>query len=315
MLTRGLAQRIKEQGPTGVLARQFLPDSAEDSPLGLVDPIGDQTHAKSSQLIHRYENRALLVPTTTCPVNCRYCFRKNELGSDEFFAQEKERTLNYLLAHPEIEEIIFTGGDPLILSNERLGLWLELLTEIPSIRFIRFHSRVPVVLPKRLDHELAQLLNRFAERFRFVMVVHSNHESEWSEEAIERVRSFAGSGLLWLSQSVLLKGVNDSAGELARLFRFLTQLGIRPYYLHHPDQVRGGMHFCLSLEEGRRIWGELHNQLPGWMLPQYVIDIPGGHGKVAAFNPETHTFSGTLLDRHGRAVAVSAPLTDNANHP
>jgi lysine 2,3-aminomutase len=313
LVTRPLAEMIRAQGPEGVLARQFLPQEIETTQEGLVDPIGDMIHAKSAQLIHRYDNRALLIPTTICPVNCRYCFRKNELTGNEFFAQDKEQTLNYLQAHSEIEEVIFTGGDPLLLSSERLKTWLAALSEISHVRFIRFHSRVPVILPTRLEQGLADLLNSYRERFQFIMIVHTNHPSEWSPEALSTVKNWAVPGLMWLAQSVLLKGVNDSVTELQNLFRFLSTHGIRPYYLHHPDQVKGGMHFWLSLEAGRALWGQLHKQVPGWMLPQYVIDIPGGHGKVAAFNPETHTFSGTLLDRHGRSIPATSPLTDNAN--
>lgn len=318
LITRGLATLIRAQGPEGVLARQFLPHQDELSSLGLLDPIGDLKHSKTSQLIHRYHNRALLIPTTVCPVNCRYCFRKNELQSDNAFAQEREQTLNYLMQHTEIEEVIFTGGDPLILSDEKLGAWLEMLASIPHIRHVRFHSRVPVILPSRLTDDLADMLDSFAGRFTMVMVVHTNHVSEWSETARKAVRDFRPGGLRWLAQSVLLKGVNDNVTTLAELFRFLAQLDVRAYYLHHPDQVRGGMHFWLDLEAGRKIWGALHDQLPGWMLPQYVIDIPGGHGKTPAFNPEGHSFSGSLLDRSGQLIHTpqpSFPVSDSTAHP
>jgi lysine 2,3-aminomutase len=318
LITRGFATLIRKQGPSGVLARQFLPHQEESTQHGLLDPIGDQAHAKTAQLIHRYRNRALLIPTTVCPVNCRYCFRKNELLSDGPFAQEREQTLNYLMQHPEIEEVIFTGGDPLILSDEKLGAWLEMLATIPHIRHIRFHSRVPVILPTRLTEDLSDLLESFAGRFTMIMIVHSNHVSEWSDAAIKAVRHFRPGGLRWMSQSVLLKGINDSPLTLAELFRFFAQLDVRAYYLHHPDQVRGGMHFWLDLEAGRRIWGALHDQLPGWMLPQYVIDIPGGHGKTPAFNPEGHSFSGSLLDRSGQLIQTiqpSFPVSDSTAHP
>lgn len=311
LITRSFAELIRAQGASGVLARQFLPHEDEVSAQGLIDPIGDQAHLKTSQLIHRYHNRALLVPTTVCPVNCRYCFRKNEFQADGPFAQEREQTLNYLMQHPEIEEVIFTGGDPLILSDEKLKTWLELLATIPHISHIRFHSRVPVTLPTRLTPELSELLSSFAEHFTLVMIVHSNHVSEWSEAAVKAVREFRPAGLRWMSQSVLLKGVNDSTATLAELFRFFARLDVRAYYLHHPDQVRGGMHFWLDLETGRKLWGALHDLLPGWMLPQYVIDIPGGHGKTPAFNPEGHTFSGGLLDRSGQLISVS----DSTAHP
>lgn len=307
LVPRALAQQIKDQGASGPLALQFLPHAQELEAPGLVDPIGDQAYAKTAQLIHRYQNRALLIPTTVCPVHCRYCFRKNEL-SDDVFKSDRAATLAYLSAHPEIEEVIFTGGDPLMLSDDKLRAWLSDLAQIPHLEYVRFHSRFPVILPERLTPELSQLLEAFAERFRILFVVHTNHASEWSPEALQIAQSFRPRGLRWLSQSVLLKGVNDSAIALAELFRMLARTNIEAYYLHHPDQVKGAMHFWLSLEEGRRIWAVLHDQLPGWMLPQYVIDVPGGHGKISAVNPETHTFSGTLLSRRGDPIQLTTPL-------
>jgi lysine 2,3-aminomutase len=307
LIPRELAHAIKQQGPEGVLARQFLPHADELSENGLIDPIGDASYSKTSQLIHRYDNRALLIPTTVCPVHCRYCFRKNELQSD-MFSNDVEATLNYLSAHPEIEEVIFTGGDPLMLSDEKLANWLTLLSAIPSLKFVRFHTRFPVILPERFTPELQTLLEGFHDRFQILLVVHTNHADEWSELATATIKSFRPKGVRWLSQSVLLKDVNNSVADLSALFRKLASLNIEAYYLHHPDQVRGAMHFWLSLEEGRNIWGQLHTQLPGWMLPQYVIDIPGGHGKVSAFNPEGHHFSGSLLSRSGQLVPLANPL-------
>lgn len=309
LVPQKLAALLKELGPASPLAKQFLPDERELSDEGLVDPIGDQIHAQSKQLIHRYQNRALLIPTTVCPVNCRYCFRKNELTGAEVFAQDQSATLNYLAAHPEIEEVIFTGGDPLVLSDEKLSQWLAKLATIDHVRFIRFHSRVPVILPSRLTDGLRSLIESYSERFKFLMVVHTNHVLEWTPDACQKVKEFTPPGLRWLSQSVLLKDVNDDEQELCRLFRFLDSLNVRPYYLHHPDQVRGGMHFWLSLEEGRKIWASLRDQLPGWMLPEYVIDIPQGHGKVQAFNPESLRFSGKLLSRKAEAIALSDEAT------
>lgn len=301
LVPRPLAEMIKAQGAEGVLARQFVSSSFELNTEGEIDPIGDTAHQKTSQLIHRYHNRALLIPTTRCPVNCRYCFRKNELH-DDVFSNDRLATLNYLKEHSEIEEIIFTGGDPLILSDEKLKSWLDDLSDINHIRYVRFHTRVPVILPSRLTVELSEMLTSFQNRFEIVMVVHTNHKSEWSPEALETLQLF--SHFNWLSQSVLLKEVNDSSECLIELFRFLSNQNIRPYYLHHPDQVKGASHFCLSLEEGRKIWAQLHHRLPGWMMPQYVVDIPGGSGKVQAFNPENFEFSGSLIDRLGQQVEV-----------
>jgi lysine 2,3-aminomutase len=304
LITKKYAQLIKDNGVDGVLARQFLPTQSENSEKGFIDPIGDKKFSKTSQLIHRYHNRALLIPTTTCPILCRYCFRKNELNSDGPFAQDQEATLNYLQTHPEIEEIIFTGGDPFILTDNKISQWLHALASIDHIKFIRFHSRVPVILPSRMTLELKNMLTSFVDRFQIIIVIHSNHVSEWSPEAIQSLRNFQSENLIFLSQSVLLKGINDNQKTLKELFHFFVQNKIRPYYLHHPDQVKGAEHFELSLEEGRRIWAGMHDLIPGWMLPQYTIDIPHGHGKTQAFNPESIEFSGSFLDRKGRKVPV-----------
>ncbi len=282
LVPRRLADRIKEAGPDSALARQFLPHADELAPEGLADPIGDQKHAKTSQLVHRYGNRALLLPTTACPVNCRYCFRKNEL-QDGTFGAAREETLAYLRAHPEIEEVIFTGGDPLVLSDEKLDGWLTALAAIPHVRWVRFHTRVPVVLPERLNPELAALLKRHRAHFAdLIMVVHTNHVMEWDPATRARVREFLPE-LTWLSQTVLLRGVNDTAIILEHLFRQLVADGVRPYYLHHPDDVRGGRHFCLSRQEGAELYRELRQRLPGWALPQYVVETPDGGGKEPAF--------------------------------
>lgn len=313
LVPRRLAALIRAQGPDGALARQFLPNGSETSlPGGLIDPIGDTAHAPTSQLIHRYGDRALLLPTTKCPVNCRYCFRKNELGAEGPFAPERDATFAYLADHPEIEEVILTGGDPLVLSDEKIGQWLEALAGIPHVRWVRFHTRAPVVLPERLDAGLTATLGEFAARFeKILMVLHSNHVSEWDQESRAAVRAFRGPAIEWLSQSVLLKGVNDEPAALAALFRQFSTDGIRPYYLHHPDRVLGAMHFYLPLEEGRRLYGALRDLLPGWAIPQYMLDVPGGHGKVPAFNPEAHAYSGRLLDRKG--AQVDAP--EQSTHP
>ncbi len=300
---RKLATAIRQQGPSGPLARQFLPTSREEEDSGALDPIGDERFLKTPQLIHRYTNRALLLPTTVCPVQCRYCFRKNELhGEDALFSSAREETLAYLAAHPEINEVIFTGGDPLVLKTSALTDWLTALAPLGHLRFVRFHSRVPVVLPARLDEELSDLMTRWSDRFQFQLVVHSNHASEWTDEARQRAKSFRPRGLRWLSQSVLLRGVNDRSADLVELFSLLAELHIEAYYLHHPDQVRGAMHFWLGLEEGRKLWRGLRRELSGWMLPRYVIDIPQGHGKIEALNPESDSFSGQLLDLSGRPI-------------
>ncbi len=308
-IPRNLAKKIKDLGPESSLAREFLPDVRELNPHGLLDPIGDKEHYKAPQLIHRYSSRALFTPTSICPVHCRYCFRKNELNAeDELFMADFDKTLSYLQNHPEISEIIFTGGDPLTLSNEKISRYLEAFAGIKSIKDIRFHTRYPVIIPSRLDSGFKKLLTKASSQFRTVsLAIHANHVQEFDAFSREKILELSSTGVQLLSQSVLLKGVNDSVEALLALVHEFINLKIRPYYLHHPDQVKGGMHFYLPLEEGRRLYGSLRNQLPGWALPQYVIDIPGGSGKVSAFNPETHTFSGHFLGLSGSKISVQEP--------
>ena len=310
---RSLARKIKNQGPEGALAKQFLPHELElDSKLlkaGLADPIGDKEYFKAPQLIHRYKSRALFTPTSICPVHCRYCFRKNELNAaDELFQKDFETTLSYLKEHSEISEIIFTGGDPFTLSNERLKNCLKAFSEIPSIKDIRFHTRYPVILPERFDHDLVKLLSAFRKSFRTISIaVHVNHSDEIDESVIRGIKRLSETGVQLLSQTVLLRDINDTKEALIALFNDLISMNVRPYYLHHPDQVKGGLHFYLPLKKGRDLYQALREELPGWAIPHYVIDVPGGHGKVPAFNPESSSYSGKLMTRHGTFVDIKEP--------
>ena len=308
-----LAKKIKLEGPNGVLSKEFLPSDLELDPdlnvKGLEDPIGDRAFHKAPQLIHRYESRALFTPTTVCPVHCRYCFRKNELNvQDEIFQQDFQETLRYLKSHPEISEIIFTGGDPLTLSNEKIEKYLTAFSEIKSIKDIRFHSRYPVILPERLDENFLGLMNKMAEKFRTISIaIHANHVNEFDDVSKTAIKKLSHSNVQLLSQTVLLKGVNDSLENLLSLFNLFIELKVRPYYLHHPDRVKGGMHFYALLHKGRELYHALRNELPGWAIPHYVIDLPGGHGKISAFNPETTQFSGQFLSKDGEAIPLQEP--------
>lgn len=301
------AKKILQAGASSPLWNQFLPHIDENNILaGRLDPIGDKVHAKKNQLIHRYQNRVLFTPTTICPILCRYCFRKNELTShDEIFDQHFDEAKNYLIANPEIDEIIFTGGDPFILSNEKIAFYMQEFSEIKSIKYIRFHTRTPIILPSRIDDGLLAILESAKHLFKRSMVmIHVNHASELTEDVNEAIARFHFSSIELFSQTVLLKNVNDSTEALYNLFTLLADRGVRPYYLHHPDEALGAMHFYLPLEEGRKIVAPLHNKLSGWALPLYVIDIPGGAGKIPAFNPEQYEFGGTLLDRNGLKVKI-----------
>jgi len=276
-----LAKKIKILGPDSALARQFLPHIDENLATGLVDPIGDHKRLVGGQLIHRYHNRALFLPTSICPVQCRYCFRKNELHSnDEMFKNEQSEIVKYLNSHPEIEEVIFTGGDPFILSNEKLLEYLKMFEQTP-IKYLRFHSRTPVIIPQRIDNGLLEVLDLATKHFKRVhLAIHINHMTEMDDLFFEKIKMLQKTSVELLSQTVLLKDVNDNVEDLLLLFKQLVEFGIRPYYLHHPDKVKGGMHFYLETSIGKKIYSELRQNLPGWALPQYVIDNAEGTGKT-----------------------------------
>lgn len=305
-IPRVFAAKILEAGSDSPLWKQFLPHEKENDSLGRLDPIGDKIHAKGNQLIHRYHNRVLFTPTTVCPVLCRYCFRKNELSTkDEIFDPKFQEALTYLKAHPEINEVILTGGDPLILSNEKLALYMQEFSDLGSIKYFRLHSRTPIILPSRIDEGFLAIMESAKHLFkRAMLMIHVNHESELTEDVVEAINLLTEAGVEVYSQSVLLKGVNDTTEDLYNLFEKLADLKIKPYYLHHSDEAYGAMHFYVDLEKGRRIFAPLHNLLPGWAIPQYILDIPGGAGKTPAFNPESFEFSGKLINKDSEIISL-----------
>lgn len=305
-IPKNMAEKIKLFGVDSALGLQFLPHEGENTDAGRLDPIGDKVHSQGSGIIHRYQNRVLFAPTPICPIACRYCFRKNELSErDDMFNQNFEAAKVYLRENPDINEVIFTGGDPFILANEKLAGYIQDFSEIESIKYIRFHTRTPVILPSRIDEGLIDIMTSAKHLFKRAMImVHINHPMELTGDVEAVLSMFVEAGIEVYSQTVLLKGVNDNTDTLAELFTMLSDIKVKPYYLHHPDQAKGAMHFWMSLEEGRRIVHPLHDRLSGWALPQYVIDVPGGEGKISAVNPETFAFSGTLLNRKGAPVPV-----------
>jgi len=269
---------IDPSDPSCPIRRQAIP-----SPQELIytegesrDPIGDKAFSPTPILVHRYPDRALLFPTYRCPMFCRYCFRKDTLNSEQVrLHSELPSALGYLDEHPEIEEVILSGGDPLMLSNERLGELLAALDE--RGRRVRLHSRFPVTLPQRIDE---QLVARLASVQRLNFVTHFNHPRELSEPAREALTLMRRAGLQLYNQSVLLGGVNDRVETLSELFTSLLDLGVSPHYLHHPDLTEGTQHLRVSLRRGLELTRALRGRLTGLAIPRYVIDIPHGGGKV-----------------------------------
>ncbi|VDC31611.1 lysine-2,3-aminomutase-like protein [Pseudogemmobacter humi] len=266
--------------PAEGVRAQFVPQAAELGvlPEELADPIGDDAHRPVQGLTHRYPDRVILHATQTCEVYCRFCFRREAVGEAGALAEaEFAKVLDYLRAHPQIHEVILTGGDPMVLSVRRLKDMLDRLAAIPSVQVIRFHTRIPVVAPGKITAALVAALDI---RPAVWVVVHTNHPGEITPEAEAAFRRLTRAGVPLLSQTVLLKGVNADPDTLEALFRALIRNRVKPYYLHHPDLAKGTAHFRLPISEGQKIVAALRGRISGTALPAYILDIPGGHGKV-----------------------------------
>ncbi len=263
------------------IARQFVPDARElnTAPEETADPIGDARHSPVKGVVHRYPDRVLLMPTLTCAVYCRFCFRRESVGpSGALTPSELAGALDYIRAKPAIWEVILTGGDPLVLSARRIGAIIAALDAIPHVRIIRIHSRVPVADPDRIDDALIAALKRTKKAV--YVAVHCNHATELTCKVIAACARLSDCGFPLLAQSVLLKGVNDSVGALEELFRALVAARVKPYYLHQLDYAPGTSHFRVPLEQGRALVRGLRGRLSGLAQPTYILDIPGGVGKV-----------------------------------
>ncbi|MGH1456110.1 MAG: KamA family radical SAM protein [Alphaproteobacteria bacterium] len=231
-------------------------------------------------IVHRYPDRVLFKITNICAVYCRYCFRKEMIGAgaEHLSDEDFDAAIEYIRTHPQIWEVILTGGDPLILSARRLQKVVDSLNGIDHVRVIRIHTRIPIAQPSRIDETMLSVLKSVTKSLQ--MVVHVNHVREISDAARSAISSIRGVNVSLFSQSVLLKGVNNSPYILEDLFRELTILHVVPYYLHHLDRAKGTSHFRVSIEEGKEIMRDLQGRVSGISLPKYMLDIPGGHGKV-----------------------------------
>ena len=280
-ITADMARLIDPADPEDPIARQFVPDPAELEVRAdeADDPIGDGTHAAAPGLTHRYRDRVLLKPTHLCRIYCRFCFRRDRVGhaGEELSEAEIEAAIAHVAARPEIFEVILTGGDPLVLSDRRIGRLLDRLEAIPHVEVVRLHTRVPVVDPGRIGATTAATLRR---RFATWMVIHVDHPRELTEAAAAAIGRLVDAGIPMLSQTTLLAGVNDRAEVLEALFRGLVRLRVKPYYLHHLDRAEGTARYRVPVARGRELMNGLRGRLTGIAQPVYVLDIPGGHGKV-----------------------------------
>ncbi|EFB42078.1 MULTISPECIES: KamA family radical SAM protein [Parachlamydia] len=280
-LPKRLAEKIKKNTLDDPILKQFLPTLAEQKQLAgfTLDPVGDTQFTKAPKLLHKYNGRALIVCTSACVMNCRFCFRQNF----DYEVQEKgfQKELELIAADETLQEIILSGGDPLSLSDTVLVHLLDALSHIKHVKRVRFHTRFPIGIPERIDDAF---LNLFENRpFITWFVLHTNHPNELDDHIFHHLHLLQRKGVILLTQSVLLKGVNDCPKVLCELFNQLVNRGIIPYYLHQLDRVQGGAHFEVSEERGKELIQEIAKSLPGYAVPKYVREIAGEPNKTPLF--------------------------------
>jgi len=272
------------------LLLQVLPRSQEfDQAEGYTDdPLGEVSDNVLTDevdgLLHKYRSRVLLILKGGCAVNCRYCFRRHFPYQDIRFNQRQlQQTLDYLSSHPEVNEVILSGGDPLMASDAQLKSIIEQLASVATLKRIRIHSRLPVVIPSRLTRQLKELL--VSTRLKPILVIHANHGNELSDTLEQHLDDYNQAGILLLNQSVLLAGINDSSSALSSLSERLFAANVLPYYLHQLDKVTGAAHFEVSDYRAQQIWQEMNQALPGFLVPKLVREVAGEHSKTPIMPP------------------------------
>ena len=278
---RGYVARMAKNDPMDPLLRQVLPLAEENQcHAGYSwDPVGDLPAAVAPGVLHKYAGRVLLTATGACAVHCRYCFRRHfPYGEANAAADHWQGALAHIAADASIGEVILSGGDPLVLSDRKLSEFAQGLARIAHVRRLRIHTRLPIVLPERVNSELLDWLAD--PRFQAVVVVHANHAHEIDSDVRAACAHLKGAGITLLNQSVLLRGVNDSVPTLAALSETLFDAGVLPYYLHLLDRVQGAAHFDVGISEALMLMHELNARLPGYLVPRLVREVAGAPGKV-----------------------------------
>ncbi len=282
LVPRSFVNKMQKRNADDPLLKQVLPVTSENSASGLADPVGDLNAMKTPGLLHKYKGRVLLVTTGACAIHCRYCFRRHFPYSDSNPGRhEWKHAVEYLHSHDDIREVILSGGDPLVLDNAKLARLCSALEAIPHVECLRIHTRLPVILPSRIDDALITLLKKL--RFRITIVIHANHANELMIDELEALQRLRSSGITLLNQSVLLKGINDSSASLINLSLRLHQAGVLPYYLHMLDPVQGAMHFDVPQNRAVELLNTLKQELPGYLVPRLVREKPGEASKTAIF--------------------------------
>ena len=279
---------MNSKDPLDPLLLQVLPHhlELEEHPEFVTDPLGEEAANQLPGVLHKYKSRFLLTLTGACAVHCRYCFRRHFPYQENLPKNEDWLNIkNYIESNPDINEVILSGGDPLTLSNRKLALWLERLSSLKQVKILRIHSRVPIVIPNRIDEELISLLKN--SRLRIILVVHSNHASELDDFTCSKLLQLSEHHITVLNQAVLLKGVNDSAQTLTDLSYRLFEARVMPYYLHVLDKVKGAQHFDLIPSEIDAIYQDVLASLPGYLVPKLVREIAGEKNKTPLFGATT----------------------------
>jgi lysine 2,3-aminomutase len=300
-ITPAVAGLIDRDDPDDPIARQFIPDPAElqSQSNERADPIGDDAFSPVEGIVHRYADRVLLKLLHACPVYCRFCFRREMVGPGgrrALTAAQREDAYGYIRQHPQIWEVILTGGDPLVLSAAALRAVVGTLSAIDHVKIIRLHTRVPAVDPERITDELVAAL-RAPGKTTYV-ALHANHPRELSAAARAACARIVDAGIPMLSQTVLLRGVNDNVETLSALMRAFVECRIKPYYLHHADLAPGTSHLRTTLTAGQDVMRQLRGRASGLCQPAYVLDVPGGAGKV----PVGPNYVGAAQDGTGYEV-------------
>jgi EF-P beta-lysylation protein EpmB len=282
---QGFVGQIKKGDPLDPLLLQILPTMHEQQSTDgyLQDPVGDLQASRTPGLLHKYQGRALIIATGACAIHCRYCFRRHYPYAEGMATTAQwASTIDYLRSDPDIREVILSGGDPLMAGDEKLTEWFRSLSDLPQLKRIRIHSRMPVVLPERVTSGLLHLLQDAP--LPVVFVVHANHPQEIHQQVRESLQAIRQTGCTLLNQSVLLKGVNDKVDTLAELSERLFDSATLPYYLHLLDRVQGAAHFEVEEAEAIRLHRDLAARLPGYLVPRLVREIPGEAAKTQVPN-------------------------------
>jgi lysine 2,3-aminomutase len=300
-VTPAMAELIDARDPGDPIARQFVPDGREldHMPEERGDPIGDNAKSPLKGIVHRYPDRVLLKIVGVCPVYCRFCFRREMVGpaaEANLTAEEIAAALSYIRSRPQIWEVILTGGDPFVMSPRRAHDITQALGDIDHVKIVRWHTRVPVVAPERVTAGLVAALR--TTRKTVYVALHANHPRELTAAARDAISRLIDAGIPVVSQTVLLKGVNDDVETLEALMRAFVEARVKPYYLHHGDLAPGTAHFRTTLAEGQALMRALRQRLSGLAMPTYVLDIPGGHGKVPV-GPD-YLDGDAVADPHGK---------------